>query len=145
MNMPIAPRKTWTEWLHAFLEADAALYREQHPHPHHNDPEDPLAATADDRDDWYTNAGQTPGGDYDDLEFDEEGLIESVLIIGAAALLMILVVYRRRRQDQRERERLGLPPGAPLPGQPVVQPEGGLFPQAGNPDLANWAAGGVGH
>lgn len=139
-NMAIAPRKTWTEWLNAFLEADANMYRDAQ-HNNHDD-HDLLNTDADA--DWY-NPSHTPGGDYDELEFDEDGLLESLLIIGAAALLMILVVYRRRRQEERERERLGLPPGAPVPGAIVGQPNGGLFPPAGDPAVAQWAAGGVGH
>ena len=136
-----APRKSWSEWFNAFLEADAALYREQH---QHDDPSSDLL-NADADDDWYSGAGGPPGGDYNELEFDEDGLIESLLIIGAAALLMILVVYRRRRQEERERERLGLPPGAPVPGAVVGDVNGGLFPRPEDDNFGNWVAGGVGH
>ena len=132
----LAPRKTWTEWLQAFLEADAQR-------PAYDEAGNPIGTFFDDHDHGAADDGwQTLGGDYDDLQFDEDGLIESLMIIGAAALLMILVVYRRRRQDERERERLGLPPGAPLPGQ---QQQGGLFPQPGDAAFPDWAAGGVGH
>jgi SEL1 protein len=142
--MATAPRKSWSEWFHAFLEADAALYLEQHGAGGGHDTDGSDLLNAADDDDWY-NAGSTPGGDYDELEFDEDGLIESLLIIGAAALLMILVVYRRRRQEERERERLGLPAGAPVPGAVVGGVDGGLFPGRGDDEFGNWVAGGVGH
>jgi len=129
-------RKSWSEWLTAFLEADAALYRDDHGH---GDLDDPLL---DDRDDWYSSAGAPPGGDYDDLDF-EDGIGESLLIVGCAAILAILVMYRRRRQDERERERLGLPAQQENAGQGGG--DGGLFPAPGEPDRPGWVAGGVGH
>ncbi|KIW02275.1 uncharacterized protein PV09_06425 [Verruconis gallopava] len=133
------PKKTWSEWLHAFLEADAALARD-----YDYEATDPTGLL-DDRDDWYGSgghAGGDPGGDYDDLDF-EDGLLESLLIVGAAALLMMLIVYRRRRQEERERAQLGLPPrdGQQLDGDGAR----GLFPAPGEPEFAGWVAGGVGH
>lgn len=131
-HSPTAKRKSWSEWLTAFLEADAALY---HDHAAEGDENNLL----DDRDDWYSSTGAPPGGDYDDLEF-EDGIGESLLIVGCAALLALLVMYRRRRQDH-ERERQGQ---AAVPNAAGVA-DGGLFPAPGDADRPGWIAGGVGH
>lgn len=90
-----------------------------------------------------------PGGDADGLyeDFIDDGLLESFIIIGLAAALVFLIYYRQQHQlahrnndnaarNQDEQAQ------APLPGQ---QADGGFFPQPGDADFANWAAGGIGH
>lgn len=119
-------KKSWSEWLNAFLEADAAAYQGEH---------------FDERDDW-DHMDTMPGGDdfYDDLD---DGILESLLIIGLAAALALLVMYRRRRAIDRERrEQQGGNPQAPV-NQAENNPA--LFPQPGDLDFADWAVGGVGH
>jgi SEL1 protein len=82
-----------------------------------------------------------PGGDdfYDDLD---DGILESLLIIGLAAALALLVMYRRRRADERERQQQQ---GNQQPPANQAEQNPALFPQPGDLDFAGWAAGGVGH
>jgi SEL1 protein len=122
-------KKSWTEWLNAFLEAEAAAYPGEH---------------FDERDDW-DHMDTMPGGDdfYDDLD---DGIVESLLILGLAAALALLVMYRRRRADERERrqrEANGQQP--PVVNQAEQDPP--LFEpaQPGDLDFVGWNGGGVGH
>lgn len=90
---------------------------------------------------------------YDDLyddtagieEYDEEGVVESVLIIGVTAALMFLLWWRQRAQHRAaENQQAGQ---ANQQGQPQQQQQqqqaaaGGLGPVDGFP---GWAAGGFG-
>ncbi len=112
-----------------------------------------------------------PGGDGSYYEEVDDGLLETLIIIGIAATLAFLVYYRQQRQLQQRRAAEGgrivqNAPGAAAPGQPAVpQPtaaaggpqqqadpqqgraeaDGGFFPNPGDPDYAAWAAGGIGH
>ena len=99
-----------------------------------------------------------PGGDDDYYDDIDEGILESLVIVGLAAALAFLVYYRQQRQTNHRRdvERAqdqGQPAGQPaagvvvqgeqrLPGQ---QADGGFFPPPDDPGFAQWAAGGVGH
>jgi SEL1 protein len=93
-----------------------------------------------------------PGGDP--LEFDD-GIMESVVILGLAAALVFLVMYRQQRQQaarrqeeeaRRQHQGVAAQGGAVGGNQPLPQrPERGFFPQPGDPDFGQWAAGGVGH
>ena len=84
-----------------------------------------------------------PGGDdyYDKID---EGLVESLIIIGLASALVFLVYYRQQRtlNHRRAAEQQGQAPAQPLPGQ---QPDGGFFPPPGDPNFNQWVAGGFGH
>jgi SEL1 protein len=126
-------RKTWSEWLTAFLEADAAAYHTDE-HAYENDDWDPM-----------------PGGDYDGAyEGDiDDGLLESIFIILLAGTLALLVVYRRRRADERQggaaAAQARAAGGEQHNDQARGDGDGGLFPQPGDPDFAGWAVGGVGH
>jgi SEL1 protein len=105
-----------------------------------------------------------PGGDdnYDDFD---DGLLESLIIIGLAATLAFLVYYRQQRQLQNRRAALAAqaanaqqnvpaPTGAQPPAagqeagaglaQPAAEEERGFFPNPGDPDWNQWVAGGVG-
>ncbi|KAF2417431.1 HCP-like protein, partial [Tothia fuscella] len=131
---PAVVRKTWSEWLTAFLEADAAYHAEDHIF---------------ENDDW-DSLDPMPGGDdsfYADGDIDD-GILESLAIIALAGALALLVVYRRRRADERNGNgnANGGANGNVVPGnQAQVQPDGGLFPQPGDPEFPGWAVGGVGH
>jgi len=98
-----------------------------------------------------------PGGDdnYDDFD---DGLVESLIIIGLVATLAFLVYYRQQRQLQNRRNAAAAVVNAqPAQGaadaqqqaagagaaQPAAQP--GIFPNPGDPDWNQWVAGGVGH
>ncbi|KAK5121164.1 hypothetical protein LTR85_005648 [Meristemomyces frigidus] len=145
---PQRKRRTFTEWLNDFLEADAAMYAAEY-----------------EADDWGTEADGMPGGDGDYWDGGEggeidDGVLETLLIGGLLAALGWLVYYRQQRQrnaaEQRRRageegaqgrqqvqDQQGVQqPPPPVPGQ---QPDGGFFPQPGNPEWNAWAAGGVGH
>lgn len=95
------PKRSFMEWLTAFLEADLAAYENAQLYDH------PDGAEAGDvvyDDDWT----QMPGGDgnIEDLwdELGLEGVMESLAIVACAVGLGFLVLLRRRRQDERERE-----------------------------------------
>lgn len=103
-----------------------------------------------------------PGGDdnYDDFD---DGLLESLIIIGLAATLAFLVYYRQQRQLQNRRAaqaaQVANAQNAPVPAagaqlaaeagarpaEPPAEAERGLFPNPGDPDWNQWVAGGVGH
>lgn len=84
-----------------------------------------------------------PGGDEDSLYDDgiDNGILESLIIITLAGALVLLVYYRQNRQlaahireggERRNRAERHLQ-------------DQGLFPEPGDPDFAQWVAGGVGH
>lgn len=97
---------------------------------------------------------------YDDL--DEDGILEGVIFAGLAAALAVAVWYRHNVVRGRRRDLDGNGNGAaghqpadanadagagqdaqaPAAGQ---QGDRGMFPAPGDPDYANWAAGGIGH
>ena len=148
----LEPRKEWSlsEWISNFLE-------EEHPYYHSADS---------DEDNNVDSAGiqdPMPGGDglYDEID---EGILESLLIIGLAAALVFLVYYRqqramhhrRMREQRRQEEQQQQVPTHELQGQAIVgqapplqqglQPEDGFFPPPGDPnDHGQWMAGGIGH
>lgn len=138
------PNFSFSEWISNFLE-------DQHPYYHSTDEDDfsdPLPA-----DDFY-----------DEID---ESIVESLIIIALAGALAFLVYYRNQRQTnhrrdvEREEQQRQQPPAAPVQGgagdrqqqqqqqrQPGVegqQADGGFFPPPGDPEHAQWVAGGVGH
>lgn len=87
-------------------------------------------------DEGITGSDGEPFGD----EFDDEGVLDSLIILGLAAVIVFLIYYRQQRQRahrQAEEEaaaRAGLvPPLMPQPGAP------------GDPQFQPWGAGGLGH
>lgn len=81
-------------------------------------------------------------GYYDELDLDlDEGLLEGLVIITLAATLMVLVYMRQQRNRQRQNDNAGAggANGAADGG------DRGLFPRPGDPEFAQWVAGGVGH
>lgn len=126
--------RSFSQWLSDFLEADAAYYAEQY-----------------EPDDWDATHEPMPGGDdFYDEEIDD-GVFETLLILGLAAALAALVWYRQlRAAEQRRRQALQEQGMQQVLGQPAQAPQGeqhdrGLFPQPGDPAFNDWIAGGVGH
>ncbi|CAK3766316.1 Sel1-like repeat-containing [Lecanosticta acicola] len=135
----VRKRRSFAEWLNDFLEADAAYYNENF-----------------EADDWDPN-DPIPGGDeyWEGGEEYDDGVLETLLIGGLVAALGYLIYYRQQQQraaEQRRRQALeGQQQGQgggeqqPPPPAPGQQPDGGLFPPAGDPAWNDWVAGGVGH
>ncbi|KAK3680455.1 ERAD-associated protein [Vermiconidia calcicola] len=140
---PERKKRSFAEWLQDFLEADAAYYDQYV-----------------EADDWDAQHDPMPGGDqyWGDDDIDDD-ILDALLIGGLIAALAWLVYYRqqqqraaeqrRRQQEEGQQGQAGAqdqqqqqqqPP--PLPGQ---QPDGGFFPQPGDPNWNAWAAGAVGH
>lgn len=147
-NDDTEPKQRWSfrEWIDHFLQDDEGYY---------NDLDD---------EDELTDPGteQVPGSDdiYGDLI--DDGIIESLIIVGLAAVLAFMVYYRQQRQLRHERQtqdaaaaaRENAPAGAPgaaaadpqqqqAPAEP--QPDRGMFPRPGDPEFGQWVAGGVAH
>lgn len=120
-------KKSWSEWLNAFLEAEAAGY----PNDYY-----------DERDDWE-HMDTMPGGDdfYDELD---DGIVESLLIVGLAAALALLVMYRRRRADERERRQQQANGQVPLVvDRGNVEQDPPLFAQPGDLNFVGWNGPGI--
>jgi SEL1 protein len=143
-----APKKPFSlsEFIHNFLEADAAAYYDT---LNAQDHAEPFAGDAPGHE-WDTSVGVgpdgLPGDEYDDID---EGILESLIILGLAGLLAWLVWYRnqrteRRRREADERARHGGVVAEPAAG-PGQQADGGFFPPPNDPNFNDWAAGGVGH
>ena len=97
-----------------------------------------------------------PGGDENYDDFDD-GLLESLIIIGLAATLAFLVYYRQQRLLQNRRlaaqganqQNAAPPTGVPQPAngagaeaaQPAPEGDRGFFPNPGDPDYNHWVAG----
>jgi len=143
-------RRSFSEWVAHFLDAADEMAEQE-------------AGALDELELDSTNFGNDPmpGGDdnYDDFD---DGLIESLIIIGLAATLAFLVYYRQQRQLQNRRNAVAAAvnaqPNAPAPAeaqhqapagggvaQPAAEGNGGFFPNPGDPDWNQWVAGGVGH
>lgn len=85
----------------------------------------------------------------------DDGVMESLVIVGLAAALAFLVYYRQQRQQahQRQEEEARRRQQGDQGGQVVggggapapQQPDRGMFPRPGDPEFANWVAGGIGH
>ncbi|KAK4128666.1 HCP-like protein [Parathielavia appendiculata] len=131
-----APRKEWslTDWINNFLQDEAQYYDDVY-------------------DDLYEDHDTMPGGDP--LDFDD-GIMESVVILGLAAFLAFLIMYRQQRQqaarqqeeDVRRRQQqhhAAAQGGAAVEDQQQPQQERGFFPRPGDPDFGQWGVGGVGH
>ena len=72
---------------------------------------------------------------------EDDGLVEGLVIIGLVAALGILLYYRQQRQQQAQRREQD----AGRRAAPARQQDRGVFPPPGDPEFANWVAGGVGH
>lgn len=137
------PRRTLKEWIATFIENDGAEYWEDHYEP--RDEDDFMGRTLDsEREDGY----------YDDLELDiDDGILEGLLIVGLAATLIVLVYVRQQQQRNRQNAQANgngngngngnANPNANADGDNVN--DRGFFPRPGDPEFAQWVAGGVGH
>jgi SEL1 protein len=127
-NPRAEPKKDWSlsEWVANFLQDDRPYY------------DDILY------DDIFDDTIPAAG---DGADLDDGALVETLIILSLVAALALLVYYRQQRQQQAQRreEEARRRQGAPLPQQQPVQQDRGLFPQPGDPDFANWMAGGIGH
>lgn len=93
-----------------------------------------------------------PGGDSDGLYDDvmDDGILESLIIIGLAAALVFLIYYRQQHQlaHRRNQDNAAAQEGdqaVVAEGLPPQQGDRGLFPEPGDPEFDNWLVGGVGH
>lgn len=102
-----------------------------------------------------------PGGDAALPAELEEGLVETLIILGLAAALAFLVYYRQHRQQQHREEnarrlgaaiqqqalqqQAGVMGGAAAAGGHVQADDTGVFPRPDDPEFRQWVAGGVGH
>ncbi|CAG8949117.1 hypothetical protein HYFRA_00002246 [Hymenoscyphus fraxineus] len=132
-----APKKQWSlsEWIANFLQDD---------HPYYNDDYDDS--------NFLSETDPMPGGDvdgfYEDTIAELDGLLESLIVVGLVASLVFLIYYRNQHQQaHRQGEAARVQAGAgPANGAAQEQQEDrGLFPQPGDPEFGQWAAGGVGH
>ncbi|RAL05280.1 ubiquitin ligase complex subunit HRD3 [Aspergillus ibericus CBS 121593] len=129
----VRPHRTLKEWIAAFIENDEeeeAAYRAQL-YKREEDDDDLMSSNRlDDRhEDGY----------YDELELDiDESVLEGLIIVGLAATLLALVYLRQQRNRQRQ-DGNGANAAAGNPN------DRGLFPRPGEPEFAQWVAGGVGH
>ncbi|KIV97343.1 hypothetical protein PV10_01105 [Exophiala mesophila] len=175
--------KTWSEWINRFLDAaDEMDMREMEAQAREAAEEDELlgfkdpgmpGGDAEYRGQGHRHAagggggangqGRIEGDVYGADEWDEfdDGLLESLIIIGLAGALAMLVYARqaRQREGQNERQGRGQQPQPPQIQHPGGQQDGqnqdaqheqdrqnnGLFPQPGQPEFNNWVAGGIGH
>ncbi|OOF95415.1 hypothetical protein ASPCADRAFT_207892 [Aspergillus carbonarius ITEM 5010] len=129
----VRPHRTLKEWIAAFIENDEeeeANYRAQM-YKRDEDEDDLMSSNRlDDRhEDGY----------YDELELDiDESVLEGLIIVGLAATLLALVYLRQQRNRQRQNDG-----GANAAAGNAN--DRGLFPRPGEPEFAQWVAGGVGH
>ncbi|KAJ6104896.1 Tetratricopeptide-like helical [Penicillium sp. IBT 16267x] len=139
------PRRTFKEWLSAFIENDEAAYYQELYEAHAED-EDFMGTRGleSDHEDGY----------YDDLEFDiDEGMLEGLLIVGLAATLLVLVYIRQQQQRNRQNQNAANQANANGNGNGNANAnvnanagnDRGLFPRPGDPEFGQWVAGGVGH
>lgn len=153
--------RSFSDWMAHFLEY--AYEDDMHSGGSNLDDIDLDDATADAA--AFNDPGPMPGGDdfYDDFD---DGILESLIIIGLAATLAFLVYYRQNRQLQNQGAGNLVVAPAPAPGvgavvagaqpvdrvaqdppeQPIQGDEArGFFPNPGDPEFQDWVVGGVGH
>ncbi|ORY54848.1 uncharacterized protein BCR38DRAFT_453225 [Pseudomassariella vexata] len=124
-----ASKKVWSlsEWIANFLKED--IYYDDGTY------EDMYGDT-------ITGSDGEPLGD----EFDD-GVIDSLIILGLAAVIVGLIYYRQQRQQaHRQAQDNAIRAGglAPPPPQQAAQPQHGVF-APGDPANPQWGAGGIGH
>ena len=131
------PVRSWGEWLHNFLEDERTAERDAGWH----------------YDDAYPDHDAAGA---DDLFYDEldAGILETLTMLALAGVLAALVYYRQIRQGVNARQgggqrqepgRAGEQDGDDDDQRAGQQPDGGFFPQPGDPDFDAWRVGGVGH
>ncbi|OJJ45617.1 hypothetical protein ASPZODRAFT_133472 [Penicilliopsis zonata CBS 506.65] len=143
------PRRTFKEWIIAFIEnteEEEANYRAQLARQRGDDgDEEGLLGAGDSHQDGY----------YDDLELDiDESLLEGLIIVTLAATLLVLIYLRQQRNrpgannnnnnNNNNAGGVGAANANP-PAAANAANDRGFFPQPGEPEFAQWVAGGVGH
>lgn len=122
-------QKDWSlsEWINNFIQDDGYFY------------DDGLY------DDIYDDT--MPGGDAPHYPGDDDdSFVDTLIIMGLALSLAFFVYYRQQRERDQQQQQRGNAAAA-VPGVAAAAPQnnGGLFPPPGDPNFAQWAAGGVGH
>ena len=109
----------------------------QDDHPYYGD--------ADYDDNYLPENDPMPGGDADGMYDDiiDDGILESLIIIGLAGALVFLIYYRQQRQLAHRRNEEA--EAAARREHAPPQEDRGLFPQPGDPEFNQWVAGGIGH
>ncbi|KAI9883466.1 MAG: hypothetical protein M1823_004778 [Watsoniomyces obsoletus] len=135
-------KREWSfwEWINHFMKDDQP-YDDFEGEEDHDDLGDPVSETHPHHE---TNGG---GGGYGG-DFIDDGTLESLIIVGLAGCLVILVYFHQQRQLNRARqlrEERNNNDRVEQQQQQQQQPDRGLFPQPGDPDFAQWVAGGVAH
>ncbi|KAJ5184484.1 Tetratricopeptide-like helical [Penicillium cf. griseofulvum] len=130
------PRRTFKEWVKAFIENDEEGYYEDLYEQQRGENDEYRGLESEGHEDGY----------YDDLDLDiDDGMVEGLLIVGLAATLLILVYFRQQQQRNRQNENDNANANAnPQNGNGNAN-DHGLFPQPGDPEFGQWVAGGVGH
>jgi SEL1 protein len=134
----VAPKKQWSmsEWISNFLRDDHLYYGDNGYDDNYPPETDPM-----------------PGGDVDGLYEDiiDDGILESIIILGLAAALVVLIYYRQqhqlahRRGEEAARGQQVDQVAQDGQRQQPPQEDRGVFPQPGDPEFGQWVAGGVGH
>lgn len=126
------PRRTFREWITAFIDNDEESYYEDL-YERQGDDDEYRGLESEGHEDGY----------YDDLDLDiDEGLLEGLLIVGLAATLLVLIFFRQQQQRNRQNDNANQNGNA---NANANANDRGFFPQPGDPEFAQWVAGGVGH
>ena len=143
LHLEVRPRRNIKEWIAAFIENDEAAYWEEVYEARDGD-QDLIGSRrleSEHHDDGY----------YDELEFDiDDGMLEGLLIVGLVATLLVLVYIRQQQQRNRQNEDAANQGNANGNGNwhrnaNAEVNDRGFFPRPGDPEFAQWVAGGVGH
>lgn len=138
LSTDLNPRRTFKEWVKAFIENDEEGYYEDLYEQQRGEDDEYRALDSEGHEDGY----------YDDLDLDiDEGMLEGLLIVGLAAALLVLVYFRQQQQRNRQNENAHANANANVNAQNGNgnANDRGLFPQPGDPEFGQWVAGGVGH
>lgn len=142
------PRRTLSDWLTEFIIAELGALEEEQAQ---------VAVGGEDggADEWDAGTAMDDENLYEDIITDQffEALMFAVLAAGLAVLVWYRQLVRQRQQggDGGNEQRQGqdqAQPQAQAQGQAREQQQGqerGMFPRPGDPEFANWVAGGVGH
>ncbi|KAL4937623.1 hypothetical protein BDV06DRAFT_202479 [Aspergillus oleicola] len=134
------PRRTFSEWIATFIEnneEEEASYHAQLYKQGEEEEEEFMASSGD-----HHRLDDHEDGYYDDLELDiDESVLEGLIILSLAATLMVLVYLRQQRNNRQRGNENQNGNGA---GQ-ANENNRGFFPRPGDPEFAQWVAGGVGH
>lgn len=142
------PYRTFREWMAAFIkndEEEEARYQAQLYNQRGEFEDDEFLTTT--ADPHFENRHHEDGY-YDDLDLDiDESFLEGLVIVVLAAILLVLVYMRQQRNRRRENENNAAAGAAgPNPGNPGNEDnDRGFFPRPGEPEFAQWVAGGIGH